>query len=125
LLDLRLLGQVAEEEYAAKREELLLAQAKTREALSAFELPTSDPEAAVKWFIQACNGIEEAFEGGTDDEIRQLLRIVGSNYQLKAGVVNFEPVEPFTLAAQARNRPNWLAKQSDILTLVQAYSRLT
>lgn len=124
LLDLRLAGHLGDEEYAAKRAELLRAQRQAQEALAAFELPQMDPREGVHWFVRTCNEAAAAFQHGTDADVRTLLRIVGSNYRLGAGKVDFEPVEPFTLAAQARNCSVWRAAPDDVRTLLSTLALL-
>jgi site-specific DNA recombinase len=119
LLDMRLAGNITDAQYLAKHEELMREQARVRQHLTAFEQPTIDPREAVDWFILTCNSLTEVLQSGADAEVRELLRLVGSNYRLGGGKINFEPVEPFTIARQAQNRPNWRAEQSDVLTLVQ------
>jgi hypothetical protein len=118
LLDLRLAGSVTDEQYLAKREELTREQLRLRDQLAMFELPAIDPRVAVDWFVTTCNTLDTVLMDGEDAEVRELLRIVGSNYRFGEGKVEFEPVEPFTLAAQAQNRPNWRAGQAEVRTLV-------
>jgi DNA invertase Pin-like site-specific DNA recombinase len=118
LLDLRLAGHLTDEQYAAKQAELVREQARARERLRMVELPKMHPREAVDRFIRTCNGVDRLFEEGNDAEIRELLRIVGSNYLLLGGEVNFEPVEPFTLAAQARHCPQWRAGANDVRNIV-------
>lgn len=117
LLDMRLAGTISDAQYTGKREELVREEARVREELAAFELPVAEPCATVEWFISTCNSAAKILQVAARDEAREFLRIVGSNYRLTGGKVDFEPVEPFTLAAQARNRPNWRAGQDDVRTL--------
>jgi site-specific DNA recombinase len=114
LLDLRLAGHLSDGEFAAKRAELVLAQAKAREAERTLELPSPDPQTTLNRFIATCNDPDAVFRYGRDGEIRTFLQIVGSNYRLGANRVHFEPVEPYTLAAQARNRSLWCAEADDV-----------
>jgi len=107
LLDLRLAGRIDDDEFASKREELVLEETRAREDVTAFEMPQADPQEVVSWFVRTCRNISQIFEDGSDAEVRRLLAIVGSNYRYGAGKVDFEPVKPFDLAAQVHNRPNW------------------
>lgn len=123
LLDLRLGGHLSDEEFSAKRAELALAQARCRERLATLERTQIEPSDVVEWLVGACNSTDAVFQFGRDAEVRQFLNIVGSNYRLGCGKVHFEPVEPFTMAARARNRPLWSGLEDDVrnfLPLVQA-----
>jgi site-specific DNA recombinase len=124
LLDLRLAGSVTDSQYLAKQAALTNEQLRVREQLAAFEIPSGDPRLAVDWFVSTCNTLEEVLAEGEDDEVRELLRIVGSNYRWGGGKVGFEPVEPFTIAQQAQNRPNWRAGQNDVRHLVACFREL-
>lgn len=123
LLDLRLGGAVSDAEYAAKRTELVGAQAKIRERLAAFELaPDGIPE-RVDWFIATCQRLPETLLARPPAEIREALRIVGSNYRLRDKKIDFEPVTPFDMAVQMRNRPVWRASRDEVDTLVFEIAR--
>jgi hypothetical protein len=125
LLDLRLAGHLADTEFAAKREELTLEQARVRERLKTLELPQPDPRGAVEWFVSTCNRVETVFLEGQDGEIREFLRLVGSNYRLGGRKIIFEPVEPFTIAAQVRKCPQWSATESDVRKILAHVQALT
>lgn len=118
LLDLRLEGSVSEGEYAQKRAELVLARARAQEGLRTFELPGMDPREAVSRYVSFFEASDAVFDRGEDTDIRELLRIVGSNYRIGGRDVHFEPVEPFTMAAQARNHPQWCPSEEDVLKIV-------
>jgi site-specific DNA recombinase len=124
LLDLRLAESVSDEQYMTKKDAVTREQLRVREKLATFEIPGVDPRQAVDWFVATCNGLGEVLDSGTDTEVRELLRIVGSNYRLGGGTVDFEPVEPFTIAAQAQNRPTWRAEQADVRHLVTYFQAL-
>ena len=121
LLDLRLAGHLDDPQYLAKREELIASQARLREDLVAFELPAIDVETALNWFAEACSSIPSALRDGDNAESREVLRIVGSNYLLRDGIVTFEPVEPFAMAARAQECSTWLAGPDDVRT-IQAWA---
>jgi hypothetical protein len=115
---------VSDEEFTAKREELVLAQTRAKEGLRRVELPAIDPREAVDRFISFCKDLEAVFERGSDNEIRELLRIVGSNYEIGGKEVHFEPVEPFTMATQARRFPQWQASEEDVRKIVASMQGL-
>lgn len=73
-------------------------------------------------FIDRCDAVREVLGEGEDDEMRELLRIVGSNYRFGGHEVDFEPVAPFDLATQVRNRPSWRAGTDDVRTIIAATS---
>jgi len=118
LLDLRLLGQVSAEEFQEKRAELLLEEARAREQIQTFELKHADPQEAIERFIATCNELGSLLLTATPQEVRALLRLVGSNYCIAGRSVDFEPVEPFSMATQARNRPVWSPGPDDVHTLL-------
>jgi site-specific DNA recombinase len=118
LLDLRLDAAITDDEYQRKRAALMVESARLREQATMFELPSPDPREAVNRFIRLCREVPQVVTQGTDEDVRHLLRIVGSNYQLGGGKVQFEPVEPFTLAAQAQTRPVWRPAPDDVRNLV-------
>ncbi|MFN3650380.1 MAG: recombinase family protein [Armatimonadota bacterium] len=106
LLDLRLGGHLTDEQYLAKKEALMLDEAKVAEQVQRSELDPGDPREAVEWFISTCNTLPELLAQAEPSEARELLRMVGSNYRYGGGKVDFEPVEPFTIAAQSRHLPD-------------------
>jgi DNA invertase Pin-like site-specific DNA recombinase len=120
LLDMRLAGHLSEEQYTQKRQELVLARARAAEALERVELPTTDPQEPMDRFISFCNDFETVFEAGDDNEIRVLLGIVGLNYRIGGKEVDFEPVEPFGMAAQAQSHPQWRPSEEDVRKIVAA-----
>lgn len=125
LLDLRIGGHLTDEEFVAKKNELARAVALAQEELAGFELPQQDPQTAIDRFIQTCNGLPRVLREGTDAQVRQLLRIVGSNYRYAAGKVDFEPVKPFDLASQVRNRPKWRAEQHDVRAIQRLFPQVS
>lgn len=118
LVDLRLEGGISGAEYEAKRESLIREQAGLRERLGAFERPGPDYHKLVERFLHTCSHVREAFPRMEDAQLRQLLRIVGSNYRFGNGKVDFEPVEPFATVAQMRNRSLWWRGGDDVRTFV-------
>jgi site-specific DNA recombinase len=124
LLDLRLDAGITDEEYQRKRTDLMVEIAGLREQATVFELPSTDPREAVSRFIRLCQRVPQVVTEGTDEEVRRLLRIVGSNYRLGGGTVQFEPVEPYALAAQAQTRPVWRPAPDDVHTIVRLLPRL-
>jgi site-specific DNA recombinase len=118
LLDLRLAEEITPAEYQGKRSDLVLEIARLREQLTLVELPLVDPKTVLNRFIRLCQDLPRIVHDGTDSEVRRLLRIVGSNYRLGGGKVEFEPVEPFTLAAQAQTCPVWQPTRNDVRTIV-------
>jgi site-specific DNA recombinase len=114
LLDLRLEAGITDEEYQRKRTDLMVEIARLREQMTVFELPAPDPGEAVNRFIRLCEEVPQVVTQGTDEDVRRLLRIVGSNYQLGGGMVQFEPVEPYTMAAQAQTCPVWRPAPDDL-----------
>lgn len=120
LLDIRLSGRISDAQFLTKQDELTLEHAHVREQLSAFELPAADPREAVDWFVSRCGVLRDLLLDGEDSEVRELLRIVGSNYRFGGGEIDFEPVPPFDYATQARNRPYWRAGADDVRTICAA-----
>jgi len=119
LLDLRITGLIQDDEFTAKRNEIVLEQQRVKERLNAFELPTMNPRQAVEGFIRTCNDVPNVIREGKNPQVRGLLRIIGLNYRLGGGSIDFEPVEPFDLAARVRNRPTWRAGTTEVTNLVK------
>lgn len=123
LLDLRLAGQVSDEAYVSKNDQLLLNKAKAQEGLKKVELSTISPAEAVERYISFCKDATEVFEYGETGDIRGLLEIVGSNYEIGGREVNFEPVEPFKMATQAQKYPQWQATEEDVRKIISCMGR--
>lgn len=124
LLDIRLTGRITDEQFGAKQDELTLEQTRLRQQLATFELPTVDPREAVDWYLTRCDALRDILYDGEDPEVRELLRIVGSNYRLSGSEIDFEPVPPFDCATQVRNRPYWRAGADDVRLLVETVKAL-
>ena len=120
LLDVRIAGHITDTEYAAKRGELVVEQARVRQSLQRLEHSPVSAVAAVEWVASTCNRVETVFSQGRDEEIREYLRIVGSNYKLGVQGIDFEPVEPFVAAAQAHNRPQWCGTEDHVQKIIAA-----
>lgn len=119
LLDLRLAGDVDQRDYATKKAELTLALARATEDRSALENRTFNPQKSIDWFIGACNSSRIVFQESNDDEIRRLLNLVGSNYILGDKMVDFQPVGPFAMVSQERNRSVWRQNLDEARTFSQ------
>jgi len=124
LLELRLSGQITDDEFGGPHDELVLRLNRLREGLRRLELPQPKAVDTIQRFIGLCNRPDTIFDAGYESEIREYLRIVGSNYRLGRSGVDFEPVKPFKIAAQARLRPQWCAAEVDVRNLVAGMTQV-
>jgi len=120
LLDLRLGGHIDDAAFTAKQNELTREEARAKQQLTAFEQQPQSPREAVERFIRTCNSLALTLRDAKNAELRQLLEIVGSNYQFGGKRIEFKPVKPFDLASRVRNRPNWRAGADDVRNLVNS-----
>jgi len=118
LLELRLAGQITDEEYSKKRSELILDQHRVKSSLAALAVSTWDPKPAVEWFIESSSNFVLLTSLATPTEVRGMLETVGSNYQLMAKTVSFQPVEPFTIVPQIKNRTQWSGSEIEVRKII-------
>lgn len=99
LTELRLRSLLTDEEYAAKRQDVLGEQLRLKERLADTDgRATKWRELTERAFIFA-NAAQERFETGTDEDKREILLALGSNLLLKDRILTIQVHKPFELIA--------------------------
>ena len=107
LLDLRLRELIGDEEFEAKRKELLQERARLNERRGDGE------HNADRWFelvertLRFAQTARNRFAAGSVDEKRLILETVGSNLLLKDKTLQFEPVAPFKYLQNVDDVSSW------------------
>ena len=97
LVDMRLRDQLSEEEYLQKRQEL-------QHTLASLKLKLADTEdRAEKWIeltelaLFFANQAQKTFIHGSDEQRREIVAALGSNFIFKDGIVSVDLQKPFEL----------------------------
>jgi len=115
LLDLRLVGDLSDQEYRDKRASILTDKVRLKEQLDSLERDAAeDPEEILTRFCAFLRNLTSAVEAASAPMLRELTEIVGSNFQLWGQLITFEPVEPFTFAPHVQERQQWSATADDV-----------
>ncbi len=95
LLDLILSGQITQDEYAQKKRSFFNEKRDLQEKVAAFERQSVNRfEPEIEFYRDAAH-VGEILERGKSDENREILKKIGSNFQIGRKVLSFEFKKPW------------------------------
>ncbi len=117
LTDMRLRDLIDDEEFASRRQELIVAGGKLAGRLEGYELRSNLWMQRAEEAFSFCKTVRERFASGTASERRQLLQLVGSNLVLENKKLTIQPGEFFAGVQNAVEKQEWLPLLDDVRTL--------
>jgi hypothetical protein len=90
---MKLKGQLTDEEYNPKREQLLTDKAKIKENIDSYDTRIDDWLELTEKAFDFVSGAREAFESGDFETKRAILAAIGKNITLLDGKIHIEPEE--------------------------------
>ena len=109
LLDLRIRGLISDDDFALKKQELTERELRVKERLLHEETaPKRRFEPAAKTFLFA-NQAPKLFPAASNAEKREILLSLGSNLELKDGILRMTAQKPFLLMESGRRVGLWQA----------------
>lgn len=97
LLDMSLNKVISQEEYAVKRQKILNQKIEASEKLSAFERKSRDRFEPAINFIKEANSVERLALLGNQQEIRDFVKKIGSNFRLAQRALSFDLNNPWNI----------------------------
>lgn len=117
LTDLRLRDLIDDEEFAARRRELIAEGSRLTGRLEASELRSNLWLDRAEEAFSFCQTVRNQFAVGSAAEKRQILQIVGSNLVLENKKLTIQPGEFFAGVQKAVENQEWLPLLDDVRTL--------
>ena len=117
LTDMRLRDLIDDEEFASRRQELIMEGSKLAGQLAGCELRSNLWLDRAEEAFSFCREVRERFATGSAAEKRQILQIVGSNLVLENKKLTFQPGEFFVGVQKAVKNQEWLPLLDDVRTL--------
>lgn len=116
LTDMRVAGLISDEEFASKRQKFVTEKIGLREQLTrAGDMRPQWFEFSEKAFVLA-NYATKRFKEASDAEKREIVVAIGSNFELRDGILRTQLQKPFEVAAQARANRGWWALTDEVRT---------
>jgi len=122
LLDVRLRGLIDDEEFEKKRGLLLWEKARLQAKVLD---PQAQQQKTLEQTERTCrfaHNLSDRFKYGTIDEKKIIIQTVGSNIQLKDGILALETVKPFVHFVNSDQKSHWRSIVNDVRTTCGEYS---
>ncbi|HEX8254624.1 MAG TPA: recombinase family protein [Thermoanaerobaculia bacterium] len=120
LLDLLLAGQISESEFARKRRELQSARVELSLAAATAQLAHKEKFELIEKFLGSLVDAAEQFNTGSEEQRRDLFRLLGLELEAKGEKVAVRCGKPATLLMKRGERPEWWALLDRIGTELRA-----
>jgi site-specific DNA recombinase len=120
LLDLLLAGQISESEFAQKRRELQSARVEVSLTAATAQLAHKEKFELLQGFLESLVDAAERFHTGSDEQRRDLFRLLGFELVAKGEKVSVRCGKPATLLMKRGERPDWWALVDRIGTDLRA-----
>ena len=107
LLDMKIDGLIDDKEYLEKKQQLHLQESRASEQLQGIDKSIDRWLELAEEFFDTAYKAQKAFEEGTLQERRDLIRTVGWNFFLYNKKIEFEYKKPYEMLAFRPENTNW------------------